>query len=81
MDIEVKLPELGEESIDAARISFFYAEEGEEVKEGDDLVELLTDKATFNIQAPATGKVKKILAEENQEVKVGGLLAVIETPD
>ena len=81
MDIEVKLPELGEEGVDKAKVSFFSVEEGEEIKEGDEVVEMLTDKVAFNVEAPATGTIKKILVQEDQEVKVGDVLAVIETPD
>ncbi len=81
MDIEVKLPELGEESEDKAKVSFFYVEEGQAIKKGESLVEMLTDKATFDVEAPAGGVLKKILAEENKEVGVGEVLAIIEAPD
>ena len=43
MEIEVKLPELGEEDVDRAKVSFFYVDEGEEVKEGDKVVALGQD--------------------------------------
>ena len=81
MAVEVKLPDLGEEAGDTARVSFFYVEEGQEVKKGENIVEMVTDKATFDIDAPADGVVKKILAEENQEVGTGEVLAIIEVPD
>ena len=76
---EVRLPDLGEDAGDEATVSYFYFDVGEEVKEGDDFVEMVTDKATFNVPAPASGKVAEIAAKEDQVVKVGGLLAVIET--
>ncbi len=79
MRVEVKLPDLGEDAPNEATVSFFFVDEGDDVKEGDDLVEMVTDKATFEVPAPATGKVVEVKAEEEQIVKVGGVLAVIET--
>ena len=78
-DFEVKLPPLGKDAPDEATVSFFYVKEGADVKEGDDFCEMVTDKATFNVPSPVTGKVKKIVAREEDLVPVGGLLAVVET--
>ena len=77
-EVEVRLPTLGEDGPDEAVISFFMVEEGDDVKKDADLVELLTDKATFNMPSPADGKVKRILVEENEKIKVGQVLAIIE---
>ena len=73
----VNLPELGE-GIETAVVSTWYVKVGDRVKEDDDVVELITDKATFNVSATAGGIVKKILAKEGEEVKIGGPLALIE---
>lgn len=78
MAVEVKLPELGSEAGDEATVSFWIVQEGDEVSEGDDLVEMLTDKANFNVPAPVSGKVTKICAQENDVIKVGDLLCEIE---
>ena len=78
-DFEVKLPELGKDAPEEATVSFFYVKEGSDVKEGDDFCEMVTDKATFNVPSPVTGKVKKIVAKEEDLVPVGGLLAIVET--
>ncbi len=78
-EVEVTLPPLGEDAPDEATVSFFYVDEGNEIKEGDDLCELVTDKASFNVPSPATGTLKKILVEEDDVVEVGGKLAIIET--
>jgi 2-oxoisovalerate dehydrogenase E2 component (dihydrolipoyl transacylase) len=77
--LEVNLPELGEEAGDEARVSFWYVDAGEEVEEGDGLVQMLTDKATFDVPSPAAGKVVELVAQEDQTVKVGGLLCRLET--
>jgi 2-oxoglutarate dehydrogenase E2 component (dihydrolipoamide succinyltransferase) len=78
-DFEVKLPPLGEDAPDEATVSFFFVEEGSDVKEGDDFCEMVTDKATFNVPSPVAGRVKKIVAKEDELVPVGGLLAIVET--
>jgi pyruvate/2-oxoglutarate dehydrogenase complex dihydrolipoamide acyltransferase (E2) component len=78
-DTEVKLPSLGEGAPDTANLSFFFVNEGDDVKEGQDFCEMFTDKATFTVPCPLNGRVKRILAQENQPVKVGQPLAVVET--
>ena len=75
--IKVVLPELGE-GITKAIVSYWYFEEGAKVNEKDDLVELATDKATFNLPAPATGMLRQILFHEGDTVTVGEALGVIE---
>lgn len=72
--IEIKLPPLAE-GVDKANISYWHRSEGDSVKEGEDLVELVTDKATFNLPAPSSGILKQILASEGDEVKPGQVLA------
>ena len=74
---EVKLPPIAE-GIDKASISYWHRAAGDAVNEGEDLVELVTDKATFNLPAPASGRLKEVLASEGDEVKVGQILAKIE---
>lgn len=75
--IEVKVPSLAE-GIDKANISYWHKRIGEEIKEGEDLVELVTDKATFNMSASASGILKDILADEGDEVTVGQVIARLE---
>jgi len=74
---QVILPELGE-GIEGANITFWYFKEGDSVKEGEDLVEVATDKATFNLPSPCSGTLKQILLNEGEAVKVGEVLAIIE---
>jgi pyruvate/2-oxoglutarate dehydrogenase complex dihydrolipoamide acyltransferase (E2) component len=75
--VKVYLPELGE-GITKATISYWYVEEGAMVTEGSELVEISTDKATFNVPAPCSGSLKEIAAHEGDVVEIGSLLAVIE---
>ncbi len=53
--------------------------EGQQVKEDEPMVEVMTDKATVQIPSPTTGVVKQILAKEGQTVKVGTNLVVLES--
>ena len=75
--MEVKLPEMGE-GIEEASVSFWYKKVGDAVKESEDLVELTTEKTSFNLPSPASGTVKQISASEGDKVKVGQVLAAIE---
>jgi pyruvate dehydrogenase E2 component (dihydrolipoamide acetyltransferase) len=79
MRLEVKLPNLGKDAPNEAKLSFWFFEKGETVKEGEDLVEMVTDKATFQVPSPATGRLIEIRFGENQKVKVGDVMAVLET--
>ncbi|MFH0826954.1 MAG: biotin/lipoyl-containing protein [Candidatus Omnitrophota bacterium] len=74
---KVVLPELGE-GVEKATVSYWYFKEGERVKEKDDLVELATDKATFNLPSPCTGTLTQILVPEGDAVNIGEVLGVIE---
>ena len=74
---EVKLPQIAE-GVDKANVSYWHRAVGESIKEGEDLVELVTDKATFNLPAPVSGTVKEVLVNEGDEAKVGQVLAKIE---
>ena len=78
MEHKVELPPMGEDAPDEAEVSFWYVEEGEMLQEGQDLVELVTDKAAFTVPAPAAGTLKSILTREGDKVKVGQPMAVIE---
>ena len=73
---DVNLPPLAA-SVDKAHISYWHHKAGDGVTEGEDLVELVTDKATFNMPAPASGILKEICAQEGDEVRVGQVIARI----
>jgi len=75
--VDLVLPELGE-GIEKATVAFWHCTVGDSVKEGDDIVEVVTDKATFNVPAPVTGLVREIFIEKDQDVNVGQALASIE---
>ena len=74
---EVKLPPIAE-GVEKASVSYWHHAVGDSIKEGEDLVELVTDKATFNLPAPVSGTLKEVIIKEGDEAKVGQILAKIE---
>lgn len=78
-DMEVTLPELGEDAGDKAKVSFWYVDTGEQVSAGDNLVQMLTDKATFDVPSPADGTMKEHRADEDDEVSVGEVICILDT--
>ncbi len=75
--MDVKLPPLAE-GVDKASISYWFKQPGDTVKEGEELVELVTDKATFSMPSPLGGKIKELLVGEGDSAKVGQSIAIIE---
>ena len=80
MIVEVEL-DLEDTSIDEATVSEVFVEEGEDVEEGDALVEVIADDNTFEVKSPGRGTVVEIHVEEEEVVKVGDELVVIETEE
>lgn len=74
---KVVLPELGE-GILKATVSYWYFKDGDRVTQNDDLVELATDKATFNLPSPCSGTIKEVNFHEGDTVNIGEVLAIIE---
>jgi pyruvate dehydrogenase E2 component (dihydrolipoamide acetyltransferase) len=54
--------------------------EGEQVAKGEPLMEVETDKATVEVEAPASGTVAMVTASEGDEVAVGQQIALILAP-
>ena len=74
---KVILPELGQ-GIEHAAVSFWFFKEGDPIKDKEDLVELTTDKAAFNLPSPCAGTVTQIFFHEGDKVNVGEVLCLIE---
>jgi pyruvate/2-oxoglutarate dehydrogenase complex dihydrolipoamide acyltransferase (E2) component len=75
---EIVLPELGAAPV---VLSVWFADIGERVFEGDRLVEVLVGGATFDVAAPATGRLAEKQARANQPLRPGQVLGVIETEE
>jgi pyruvate dehydrogenase E2 component (dihydrolipoamide acetyltransferase) len=61
------LSDLAAEITEAA-FSCWHVAEGASVREGDDLLDIVTDKATVTIPAPAAGTIIRLLAREEDAV-------------
>jgi pyruvate dehydrogenase E2 component (dihydrolipoamide acetyltransferase) len=75
MPYEFKFPDIGE-GLTEGEIVRWLVKEGDEVKEGDPLVEVETDKALAEIPSPRAGVILKILAKEKEIVKVGQVIVI-----
>jgi pyruvate dehydrogenase E2 component (dihydrolipoamide acetyltransferase) len=71
--MEFPVPELGE-GIDQATVVRVLVTPGSQVAEGQDIVELETEKSTMPVGAPAAGTVEKIHVKPGDKVKVGASL-------
>ena len=76
MAFEFKFPDIGE-GLTEGEIVHWLVKEGDEIKEGQPLVEVETDKALAEIPSPRTGVILEILAKEKEIVKVGQVIVVI----
>jgi len=77
MKIKITVPTPGE-SITEVQIAGWLVENGEQVDENQDIVEIDSDKATLSVAAGATGKIK-ILVEEGETVEVNSIIAEVDT--
>src|SRR5690606_34917437 len=74
---EFKLPDIGE-GVSEGEIVNWLVKVGDGVKEDQDLVEVMTDKATVTIGAPKAGKVAELKGEVGDVVPVGHVLVVFD---
>jgi len=76
--IEILLPAMGEGIIEAT-ITKWLVKEGEQVDEDQSIVEIATDKVDSEIPSPKSGKIEKLLFNENDIPKVGDTIAILNT--
>jgi pyruvate dehydrogenase E2 component (dihydrolipoamide acetyltransferase) len=79
MAAELKVPTLGMDMEDATIVRWLV-EEGAEVENGDPVVEIDTDKTSFEIEAPAGGTIRNLRGEEGETLPVGTTLAYVTAP-
>jgi pyruvate dehydrogenase E2 component (dihydrolipoamide acetyltransferase) len=79
MTTDVLVPPLGQ-TVDTVTLASWYKREGESIKQGEPLFAIETDKATLDIEAPASGILRGIQAQAGDEVKVLSAIAVIAQP-
>jgi 2-oxoisovalerate dehydrogenase E2 component (dihydrolipoyl transacylase) len=75
---QIKMPQLGE-SVTEGTVDKWLKQEGDFVKRDEPLVEVVTDKVNAEIPSPFEGKLVKIAVGEGETVRVGSVIAQIET--
>jgi pyruvate dehydrogenase E2 component (dihydrolipoamide acetyltransferase) len=70
-----KLPDLGE-GVHEGEVLAVHVSVGQEVKEGDIILEVETDKAAVEIPSPFTGTVSEVLVKPGDTVKVGDVMMI-----
>src|SRR2546423_13933483 len=75
---QIKMPQLGE-SVTEGTVDKWLKHEGDFVKRDEPIVEVVTDKVNAEIPSPFEGKLVKIAVSEGETVRVGSVIAQIET--
>jgi len=75
---EFKLPDIGE-GIAEAEIVAWHVKVGDTIAEDQQIADMMTDKATVEMESPVAGKVLELAGEVGDQIPIGSVLAVIET--
>jgi 2-oxoisovalerate dehydrogenase E2 component (dihydrolipoyl transacylase) len=75
---EFKLPDIGE-GIAEAEIIAWHVKVGDTIGEDQQIADMMTDKATVEMESPVAGKVIELAGEVGDQIPIGSVLAVIET--
>src|SRR5881397_1569040 len=75
---EFKLPDIGE-GIAEAEIVAWHVQVGDTIAEDQQIADMMTDKATVEMESPVAGKVIELAGDVGDQVPIGSVLAVIET--
>ena len=75
---EFKLPDIGE-GIAEAEIVAWHVKIGDIIGEDQQIADMMTDKATVEMESPVAGKVIELAGDVGDQVPIGSILAVIET--
>jgi pyruvate dehydrogenase E2 component (dihydrolipoamide acetyltransferase) len=79
MSIKVLVPPLGQ-TVDTLTFVSWLKDEGDVVRQGEALFMIETDKATLEVEAPASGILRQVTARPGDEVKVLSAIATIAEP-
>jgi len=77
MNIEMKMPDLATTESEIT-ITQWLVEPGQQVRRGEPLLEVETDKASVEVESYVTGVLKEVRAEPGDEVSAGDVIAIIE---
>src|SRR6266436_4230044 len=80
MPSEIKLPELGE-NLEGGDVLDVKVAVGDQVTEGQPLVEIEAEKSTVEVPSPLAGRVAKILVKKGDSIQVGQAFCLIDGKD
>lgn len=80
MRVEVLLPQWGM-GMSEGTVTEWLKNVGDRVEEDEPLAEIEAEKATQELESPASGVLKEILVQQGEDAKVRSILAIIETDD
>lgn len=80
MAFEFRMPDIGEGVVEGEIVKW-HVKPGQQVKEDDPLVEVMTDKATVMIPSPRRGTILETRGSEGGIIKVGAILLTLDTGD
>ena len=75
---EFRLPDIGE-GISEAEIVAWHVAVGDRIEEDQQIADMMTDKATVEMESPVSGIVKELAGEVGDQIPIGSTLVVIET--
>jgi len=75
--MEIKLAGILEDNVEAS-VTIWHASENQRVTKGQDIFEIVTDKATFDVSAPCSGTLAKINKKEGEKVSADETIAEIQ---
>lgn len=73
-----RLPDIGE-GIAEAEIVGWHVKAGDRVEEDQPIADMMTDKATVEMESPVAGVVVRLAGEPGQQIAIGAMLVEIET--
>ena len=74
--MRIKMPDIsgaGEEIV----LTAWHVKECDQIKQDDDLLEVVTDKAAFDLPVPCSGTVTKLFKKIGEKINVGDVIADI----
>src|SRR5260370_15813703 len=80
MAIEVRMPKFGLTMHDGT-VQRFFKSEGDQVKEGEPLYEIETEKVLYEVESPGSGVLAAILCAPDETIECGAMVAVIAATD
>ncbi|WP_332812060.1 dihydrolipoamide acetyltransferase family protein [Sphingomonas sp.] len=75
---EFKLPDVGE-GIAEAEIAAWHVKVGDHVEEDQQIADVMTDKATVEMESPVAGRVVALAGEVGDQIAIGSVLVVLDT--